>query len=82
MILKIIENTKIELTAYKIEEDILSFTTVVPFKNLNLPASYGKFLLHADAKLLNYIYKTGIGSRRSEGFGMFEIIRDGVELYG
>ena len=51
-----------------------SKTTVVPFKENLISASYGKFCLEGDITLLNNLYKTGIGSRRSEGFGMFEVL--------
>ncbi|WP_300370525.1 CRISPR-associated endoribonuclease Cas6 [Brachyspira sp.] len=50
-----------------------SKTTVVPFKENLISASYGKFCLEGDITLLNNLYKTGIGSRRSEGFGLFEV---------
>ncbi|WP_300756528.1 CRISPR-associated endoribonuclease Cas6 [uncultured Brachyspira sp.] len=51
-----------------------SKTTVVPFKELLINVSYGKFCLEGDIKLLNNLYKTGIGSRRSDGFGLFEVL--------
>ena len=51
-----------------------SKTTVVPFKENLISASFGKFCLEGDTTLLNNLYKTGIGSRRSEGFGLFEVL--------
>ena len=51
-----------------------SKTTVVPFKEFLINVSYGKFCLEGDINLLNNLYKTGMGSRRSEGFGLFEVL--------
>ena len=51
-----------------------SKTTVVPFKENLISASFGKFCLEGDTTLLNNLYKTGIGSRRSDGFGLFEVL--------
>ena len=51
-----------------------SKTTAVPFKEFLINVSYGKFCLEGDINLLNNLYKTGIGSRRSEGFGLFEVL--------
>ena len=51
-----------------------SKTTVVLFKEFLINVSYGKFCLEGDINLLNNLYKTGIGSRRSEGFGLFEVL--------
>ena len=31
-------------------------------------------MLHGKEELLEYLYKSGIGSKRSSGFGMFQII--------
>lgn len=50
--------------------------TVVNFKNIFINSSIGEYILSGDIELLNILYKTGIGSRRSEGFGMFEIIEE------
>lgn len=40
----------------------------------NITANLGIYRINSDPIFLNYLYKLGIGSRRSEGFGMFEII--------
>jgi CRISPR-associated endoribonuclease Cas6 len=48
--------------------------TVVKFKNTTIGCSYGQFILSGDIEILNLLYMTGIGSRRSEGFGMFEVL--------
>ncbi|SHF12663.1 CRISPR-associated endoribonuclease Cas6 [Marinitoga hydrogenitolerans DSM 16785] len=39
-----------------------------------LKANLGIFKLIGDAKILNFLYKTGIGSKKSSGFGMVKII--------
>lgn len=51
-----------------------SKTTVIRFQKLLIKCSYGKFYIEGERVLLNNLYKTGIGSRRSQGFGMFEVI--------
>lgn len=50
--------------------------TVVDFKKVSIHSSIGEFIISGESELLNILYKTGIGSRRSEGFGMFEVIKE------
>ena len=50
--------------------------TVVDFKKILINSSIGEYIISGESELLNILYKTGIGSRRSEGFGMFEIIKE------
>lgn len=40
----------------------------------NITANLGIYKIASDTMFLNLIYMLGIGSRRSEGFGMFEVI--------
>lgn len=47
---------------------------IVKFYEKKVETSVGTFKLRADTELLNYLYKAGIGSKRSSGFGMFNII--------
>ena len=60
--------------------EFVSFTPICPKRVVvksfgsSLPASIGIFQLKGSAELINYLYQAGIGSRRSQGFGMFEII--------
>ena len=62
-------------TQIKLEPiDQKSNRTVVKFLDATIGCSYGRFVLSGDAKILSLLYKTGIGSRRSEGFGMFEVL--------
>lgn len=49
--------------------------TVVKHHSQFIEATLGTFQLTGDIELLNYLYKGGIGSRKSSGFGLFEIIR-------
>ena len=65
-------NSNIKLKPY----NNLARKTVVSFKNILINSSIGEYILEGDSELLNILYKTGIGSRRSEGFGMFEIIEE------
>ncbi len=39
-----------------------------------IPNSIGVFRLTGSTELINYLYQSGIGSRRNHGFGVFEII--------
>lgn len=48
--------------------------TVVKFYEKQIEASLGTFELQGDKRLLEYLYKAGIGSKHSSGFGMFTII--------
>lgn len=41
---------------------------------LRIPASLGKFRIKGDKRLLKYLYDSGMGSRRGEGFGMFNLM--------
>jgi len=55
-------------------EPVKAQTTVVKSFGCMIPASFGIFKLTARPELINFLYQAGMGSRRSEGFGMFEII--------
>jgi len=48
--------------------------TVVSFYSSKFPVTLGNFYMKGDKKILNYLYKSGFGSRSSAGFGMLEII--------
>ncbi len=47
---------------------------VVKFYEKSIECSVGTFELAGNPNLLNYLYKVGIGSKHSAGFGMFQII--------
>ncbi|MBO5348781.1 MAG: CRISPR-associated endoribonuclease Cas6 [Clostridia bacterium] len=55
-------------------EPITAKKTVVKFYEKQIEASLGTFKLSGNIDLLNYLYKVGIGSKHSAGFGMFEVI--------
>ena len=39
-----------------------------------ITAWYGKYLISGKRKYLDFLYQAGLGSKNSQGFGMFEII--------
>ena len=61
-----VENLKIE--------PINAKKTVVKFYEKQIESSIGTFKLTGNTELLNYLYRSGIGSKHSAGFGMFEVI--------
>lgn len=44
------------------------------YKNTFITAWHGKFLLQGSPKVLSFLYNTGLGSKNSQGFGMFEVV--------
>ena len=64
------------------EEDILLSPISVPDKNyhtvyenhFHINGWKGRYLLKGKRKYLDFLYQTGIGSKNSQGFGMFEIV--------
>ena len=52
--------------------------TVVKFYEKNIESSIGEFLLEGSPELLQLLYDCGIGSKRSSGFGLFEVIGGNV----
>lgn len=61
-------NSDIKLTGLK------GKTTVVKMDGLLYQANIGNFILEGDNAVINMLYKTGLGSKRGLGFGMFEIL--------
>lgn len=55
-------------------ESIKPKKTVVKFYEKQIECSLGLYKLIADKDLLKYLYMAGTGSKRSSGFGMFNII--------
>lgn len=43
------------------------------FKSTYITAWHGSFILEAPPRVLDFLYNTGIGSKNSQGFGMFDI---------
>jgi len=48
--------------------------TVIFNYGIYIPATIGTFMLEGEKYLLEYMYKAGIGSRRSLGFGCLDVI--------
>ncbi len=78
------QNIKEQLKITNIDEGNVNLFEIEPIsakkviiKNygINLECSIGKFKIIAPLELLNYLYKAGIGSKRSLGFGCFQIIK-------
>lgn len=79
--LKVNIKEQLKLTNYPMEiadsikfEKVNGRKTVVKFYEKQMEGSIGTFKLFGNKELLNFLYRAGIGSRRSSGFGMFEII--------
>lgn len=79
--LKINIKEQLKLTNYSMDivdsiklEKVNGRKTVVRFYEKQMEGSIGTFKLFGNKELLNYLYRAGIGARRSSGFGMFEII--------
>lgn len=47
---------------------------VIKFYEKKIECSTGIFEIEGDKELLNYLYKAGVGSKHSAGFGMFQIV--------
>lgn len=48
---------------------------VIPVYEKMIECSIGTFELKGNTKLLNYLYKAGIGAKKAMGFGLFEIVK-------
>ncbi|MCX7589783.1 MAG: CRISPR-associated endoribonuclease Cas6, partial [Patescibacteria group bacterium] len=42
---------------------------------ITLPAMRGQFQFKSNPEIIKFLYETGIGARRSEGFGMVEVVK-------
>ena len=47
------------------------------FKTTFITAWHGRFLLEGPPRVLDFLYQTGLGSKNSQGFGMFTVINNG-----
>jgi len=45
------------------------------FKSTYITAWHGTFILEGPPNLLDFLYQVGLGSKNSQGFGMFEVIK-------
>ncbi len=62
--------SSIEITNIKYSMKDKYFTK---YKNFFIEAWYGLYLLEGDAQHLSFLYDAGLGSKNSQGFGMFEL---------
>lgn len=76
-------NIKQQLKISNISEELVNTFKITPIKakkviikfyEKQIECSTGIFELEGDIQLLNYLYKAGIGSKHSAGFGMFQIV--------
>ena len=73
------EELKISTLSENVLEDfnikmINAKKVIVKFYEKKIECTTGSFVLSGNIELLNYLYKAGMGSKRSSGFGMFTII--------
>lgn len=63
-----------EMIEFEIDEKKLK---ILPLSHYNqtMTSWLGEFVLEAPANVLQLVYDTGIGVRRSQGFGMLEIVK-------
>lgn len=47
---------------------------VTKYKGFYIKGFKGEYILEGDRKYLDFLYQTGLGSKNSQGFGMFNII--------
>src|SRR5664280_483385 len=52
---------------------------VISFKDTPVHGYTGRFQLTGDAKLLSFLYESGLGGKNSHGFGMFDIAPEGED---
>ena len=76
-------NIKEQLKITEIKPEIVDGLKLVPIKakkviikfyEKKIECSTGTFELEGDIELLNYLYRAGIGSKHSAGFGMFQVV--------
>jgi CRISPR-associated endoribonuclease Cas6 len=51
---------------------------IVKHYNCYIEASVGNFLIEGNPAVLTYLMQAGVGSRKSEGFGMMELLTENV----
>ncbi len=55
-------------------QDNLPKKMVTKYQGSYITAWYGTYRLTGERKYLDFLYQTGLGSKNSQGFGMFEIL--------
>lgn len=61
---------EIQIEAIKFSERDKDITK---YKNCYIEAWKGRYILRGKRKYLDYLYQTGLGSKNSQGFGMFRV---------
>ena len=61
------------LKIQKLDKD-LPKKFVTKYQGSYITGWYGKYLISGKRKYLDFLYQAGVGSKNSQGFGMFEII--------
>lgn len=49
---------------------------IVKYYGINIECSLGDFVLEGDKAVLNYLIKSGLGSRKSAGFGVAQVLAE------
>jgi len=79
------ESAKEIAKLFEVEYQYVNIIPIKPIKTVSkgLKAKYscslGTYELKSSIEMLNLLYCVGIGSRRGEGFGMFELINDDIK---
>ena len=47
---------------------------VTKYQGLYINAWFGRYRLSGERKYLDFLYQTGLGSKNSQGFGMFSLV--------
>ena len=58
-------------------ENVRYIKRATRFKSTYITAWHGTFILEGSPKILDLLYQVGLGSKNSQGFGMFEVIKHG-----
>lgn len=48
---------------------------VTKYKNFYISGWFGEYYLYGRRKYLDFLYQTGLGSKNSQGFGMFSVLK-------
>lgn len=74
-----LENAGFDLSSFDLQFKWLQGKkVVVSHYGVKIDASVGAFMLSAPEEILQYIYQTGVLSRKSEGFGMIDLVAQNI----
>lgn len=60
--------------AIKLIDEKIPKKEVTKYKGIYITAWYGTYEISGERKFLDFLYQTGLGSKNSQGFGMFDLI--------